>query len=406
MHATETFCIAGDGKEVQITGPTKPNVTPPAQYTGCHNHGTKQFCIGPDKEEVEVLAAEAPEATPNNDHKDMDCHFHAGVEHCVPHGGSETAPKTSCGKVDRDYNVPYRIGSLFAILITSGIAVFSPVLWRRFSPSAASATALLIVKQFGTGVMVATAFVHLLTHAQLMFENPCLGDLKYEATTAGIMMAGLFLTFMMEYIGHRVIARAHTKGDMEGSASSLAQQTDNKDQTVPSATSSESPQQNFTADDKLSVVLLEAGIVFHSIIIGLTLVVAGNSGYTPLFIVIIFHQMFEGLALGSRIADLDKVALGMKALMAAIFTLITPVGMAIGLGVRHTFNGNSKGTIIIIGTLDSFSAGILAWAALVNMWSHDWIYGEFRQAGVLKSGLGLLSLVMGMALMSFLGKWA
>lgn len=80
--------------------------------------------------------------------------------HCVPKGGSENEPELFCEKVDRDYNVPYRIGSLFAILVTSGIGVFTPIVWRRISPSGTSAAAFLIVKQFGTGVMVATAFVH------------------------------------------------------------------------------------------------------------------------------------------------------------------------------------------------------------------------------------------------------
>ncbi|EER28227.1 ZIP Zinc transporter family protein [Coccidioides posadasii C735 delta SOWgp] len=419
----DSFCIAGDGKEVQVTGPAGPNTTPPTQYTDCHRHGSKlyviletsplsiplrtsnkdadfnpRYCVGPNNEEVEVLAAEASSPTGGhdghnhgNDHdqQELDCHFHAGVE------------------IDRNYNVPYRIGSLFAILITSGIAVFAPVLWKRFSPSTASASAFLIIKQFGTGVMVATAFIHLLTHAQLTFANRCLGRLQYEATATAIMMAGLFLTFLLEYFGHRVMAsRIRPESDREGSVSSSTQQANQKDSSTTCAVAPEMSHQHAPRSDKLSVILMEAGIVFHSIILGLTLVVAGDSAYTPLFIVIIFHQMFEGLALGSRIADLAKMATGMKLIMATIFTLITPIGMAIGLGVRKTFNGNDRSTIIAIGTLDSFSAGILTWASLVNMWGHDWIYGEFRQTGVMKTCLGMLSLLLGMIAMAVLGKWA
>ncbi|EFW15107.1 conserved hypothetical protein [Coccidioides posadasii str. Silveira] len=416
LHATKTFCIAGDGKEVQVTGPAGPNTTPPTQYTDCHRHGSKLYCVGPNNEEVEVLAAEASSPTGGhdghnhgNDHdqQELDCHFHAGVEHCVPKGGSANEPQLVCDRIDRNYNVPYRIGSLFAILITSGIAVFAPVLWKRFSPSTASASAFLIIKQFGTGVMVATAFIHLLTHAQLTFANRCLGRLQYEATATAIMMAGLFLTFLLEYFGHRVMAsRIRPESDREGSVSSSTQQANQKDSSTTCAVAPEMSHQHAPRSDKLSVILMEAGIVFHSIILGLTLVVAGDSAYTPLFIVIIFHQMFEGLALGSRIADLAKMATGMKLIMATIFTLITPIGMAIGLGVRKTFNGNDRSTIIAIGTLDSFSAGILTWASLVNMWGHDWIYGEFRQTGVMKTCLGMLSLLLGMIAMAVLGKWA
>ena len=92
--------------------------------------------------------------------------------------------------------------------------------------------------------------------------------------------------------------------------------------------------------------------------------------------------------------------------MSGIFTFITPIGMAIGLGVIDEFNGNAKGTIIAIGTLDALSAGILAWAALVDMLSHDWLYGELKCASPMRTTVGMASLVAGMVLMGLLGKWA
>ena len=117
--------------------------------------------------------------------------------------------------------------------------------------------------------------------------------------------------------------------------------------------------------------------------------------------------MFEGLALGARIASLtSSTGLLNKLSMAAAYTLITPIGMAIGLGVIHNFNGNDRGTIIAMGTLDALSAGILAWVALVDMWSHDWLYGDLKDSGAVKTCVGLTSLVTGMVLMGLLGKWA
>lgn len=118
--------------------------------------------------------------------------------------------------------------------------------------------------------------------------------------------------------------------------------------------------------------------------------------------------MFEGLALGARIASLTPTSTSLlhKLIMAAIYALITPIGMAIGLGVIHSFNGNDKGTIIAIGTLDALSAGILAWVALVDMWSHDWLFGDLKDAGIGKTSLGMFGLVAGMVLMGLLGKWA
>ncbi|PGH00354.1 solute carrier family 39 (zinc transporter), member 1/2/3 [Blastomyces parvus] len=418
-HSTKTFCIAGDGQEVQVTGAGTPTTEIPAQYTDCHTHDSKRFCVDPNGDDVQILLP-SETSGPHDGHGEKEseggenCHFHAGVEHCVGEGQSEGSAPPSCERRDRDYNIPLRIGSLFVILATSAIAVFGPMLWARFFNTGMNGVIFTVIKQFGTGIMVSTAFIHLLTHAHLMFSNPCVGTLKYEATTGAIAMAGIFLSFLVEYAGNRfLLARkpdcnphAHCDVEPQPTPTKCA---DGSDTEQPAPTLANLGHHHHTLarpDDKLSVVIMEAGIIFHSIIIGLTLVVAGDSGYVSLFIVIIFHQMFEGLALGARIAQLGSALTPSKLSMAAVFALITPIGMAIGLGVIHQFNGNDRSTIIAIGTLDALSAGILSWVALIDMWSHDWLYGDLRDAGIVKTGVGLLSLVAGMVLMGLLGKWA
>ena len=154
-----------------------------------------------------------------------------------------------------------------------------------------------------------------------------------------------------------------------------------------------------------SIALVES-LLIAVLVIGVTLVVAGDSFYKILVVVIIFHQMFEGLALGVRIAHLSSISLLKKLLMGSGFALITPLGMAIGLGVLDSFNGNDKATIIAIGTLDAFSAGILLWTGFIQMWSFDWLYGDLRDAGGVQTGLGMFALVAGLVVMSVLGKWA
>jgi solute carrier family 39 (zinc transporter), member 1/2/3 len=137
-------------------------------------------------------------------------------------------------------------------------------------------------------------------------------------------------------------------------------------------------------------------------------VVAGDSGFITLFIVILFHQMFEGIALGTCIAGLSSVAASLtsKLLMATGFALVTPIGMAIGIGVLDMFNGSDPSTIVAIGTLDALSAGILAWVGIVEMLARDWMHGGLLNAKWLKTGIAMLSLVSGMVVMSVLGKWA
>ncbi|EDN05255.1 hypothetical protein I7I51_05867 [Histoplasma capsulatum] len=420
-HGTQTFCIAGDGQEVQVTATGTATAEPPSQYTGCHTHESEKFCIAPNGDEVQILLP-SQTSTSAGGHGAMEpehrenCHFHAGVEHCGSEGESELSEPPSCERKDRDYNIPLRIGSLFAILATSAIAVFGPMSWARLSNTGMNGLVFTVIKQFGTGVMVSTAFIH------LMFSNPCLGTLTYEATTGSIAMAGIFLSFLVEYGGNRFLltrkpdCNPHAYCDVEPRVESrveprrtTAKSIDGSDteRAAPTLTNLGHHHHSLARpDDKLSVVVMEAGIIFHSIIIGLTLVVAGDSSYTSLFIVIIFHQMFEGLALGARIAKLGSALTPTSVGMAAVFALITPVGMAVGLGVIRKFNGNDRSTLLAIGTLDALSAGILTWVALIDMWSHDWLYGDLHEAGIVKTGLGLLSLVAGMVLMGLLGKWA
>ena len=45
------------------------------------------------------------------------------------------------------------------------------------------------------------------------------------------------------------------------------------------------------------------------------------------------------------------------AVMAFIFTITTPVGIAIGIGVQSTYNANSVTALVVSGVFDSVSTG-------------------------------------------------
>ncbi|KAK1970239.1 ZIP zinc transporter [Colletotrichum sublineola] len=424
LHGVTVFCMWGTSEYQVMTTPTNTAASAiPTAFTDCHAHGAETFCIAPNGDDVEIVAEGAESSDGGHDHgtegeepQGENCHFHAGVEHCVGAGESESesgaSGARSCAKVDRDYNIPLRIGLIFVILATSAFGVYFPIFMIKWMPTKTH-TAFLVLKQFGTGIIISTAFIHLYTHAQLMFGNECLGALGYEGTTSAIVMAGIFLSFLVEYIGKRVVM---TK--MAGN---------------PSAASRFSP-------ETVTVLVLECGIIFHSILIGITLVVAGDTFFLTLFVVILFHQMFEGIALGTRIAQLgqrvpvEKAAspaaveaertssapnslsslkapafsLAKKLLLAAPFALVTPIGMAIGIGVLRHFNGNDRDTILAIGTLDALSAGILVWVGVVEMWAEDWMHNdaELLRTGPVVTFLAGLGLVAGMVIMSVLGKWA
>lgn len=264
-----------------------------------------------------------------------------------------------------------------------------------------------------------------------MLNDPCVGELNYEATTAAIFMGGLFLSFLVDYISKRFLLSRQTKRTSPDAETAALPSDDRKtvspsgSAVIPAHGHTENVDLHSEGDAKLNVLVLETGIIFHSLrtsrlptrltvskltylVIGLTLVVSGDSFFITLFIVILFHQMFEGLALGTCIAALPaSVASTLtKLAMGTGFALITPVGMAIGIGVLDKFNGSDAATRIAIGTLDAFSAGILAWVGIHEMLARDWLHGSLVTAGVVKTGVAMFSLVAGMAVMSLLGKWA
>ncbi|KAK6206925.1 ZIP zinc transporter [Colletotrichum tabaci] len=422
LHGVTVFCMWGTSEYQVMTTPTNTAASAiPTAFTDCHAHGADTYCIAPNGDDVEIVAEGAESSdTGSEEPQGENCHFHAGVEHCVGAGESESGGTRNCAKVDRDYNIPLRIGLIFVILVTSAFGVYFPIFMIKWMPTKTH-TIFLILKQFGTGIIISTAFVHLYTHAQLMFGNECLGALEYEGTTSAIVMAGIFLSFLVEYIGKRMVMK--------------------KMASNPTATTRFSP-------ETVSVLVLECGIIFHSILIGITLVVAGDTFFITLFVVILFHQMFEGIALGTRIAQLGQLtptekavsptdkavspttavevgqtssapnsfnslkapdfSLVKKLLIATPFALVTPIGMAIGIGVLQHFNGNDRETIIAIGTLDALSAGILVWVGVVEMWAEDWMHAdaELLRTGPVVTFLAGLGLVSGMIIMSVLGKWA
>jgi hypothetical protein len=67
-------------------------------------------------------------------------------------------------------------------------------------------------------------------------------------------------------------------------------------------------------------------------------------------------------------------------LMASAFALVTPVGMAIGIGVLHRFNGNDPSTLIALGTLDALSAGILVWVG-IGMFAFFLLFNSIEARG-------------------------
>ena len=111
--------------------------------------------------------------------------------------------------------------------------------------------------------------------------------------------------------------------------------------------------------------------------------------------------------MGSRIATLAfKPKDWRPYFMAAAYAFTTPIGIAIGLGVRSTYDPDSQRALISAGVFDAVSAGLLIYAGMVELLAHDFIHGEMRTAPTSKVLIAIGSMLVGCALMSLLGRWA
>ena len=154
-------------------------------------------------------------------------------------------------------------------------------------------------------------------------------------------------------------------------------------------------------------LILEFGVLFHSVIIGLNLGVVGEE-FSTLYPVLVFHQSFEGLGIGARLSVIPfpHRLRWMPWALCLAYGLTTPIAIAIGLGVRTTYNSGSFTANIVSGVLDSISAGILIYTGFVEMLARDFIFNPQRTNNKKRLAFMLVSLYLGTAIMALLGKWA
>lgn len=179
--------------------------------------------------------------------------------------------------------------------------------------------------------------------------------------------------------------------------------------TSASAPSPASRPAEDAAAQMTAIFILEFGVIFHSIFVGLTLAVAGAE-FTTLYVVLAFHQTFEGLGLGSRlaVAPFPRSSSARPSYtpyyMAVGYALTTPVAIAVGLGVRRVYTPGSQTGLVVNGVFDAISAGILIYTGLVELMAHEFMFSEVMRkapARVVGSAFAMMCLGAGESLVSF-----
>ncbi|KAF7370210.1 ZIP-like iron-zinc transporter [Mycena sanguinolenta] len=329
-----------------------------------------------------------------------------------------------------------RVASVFIILVCATSGTLFPVLARRSEWLHVPKSVFNFAKYFGSGVIIATAFIHLLSPGLEELSSPCLSpawsDYPYGMA---LCLLSIFSIFILELIAFRwgtskleKIGLRHGKYFEESADhyynSSLQIHTGITQARTPRMAPKEhkhprkraviSKRKNTVVITTMSTATATEGYRIlmtlplpKYVLIGLTLAV--DEGFKILFIVIIFHQTFEGLGLGSRLAfiQLPPRYNLVPVIAAIIFGLSTPVGIAVGLGLRSTYNPGSATASIVSGVLDSLSAGILIYTGLVELLAHEFLFNkEMMNSSNGNLAYAIGTMLLGCGVMALLGRWA
>ncbi|XP_061336732.1 zinc transporter 1 isoform X1 [Gastrolobium bilobum] len=311
----------------------------------------------------------------------------------------------------------YKIGSIASVLVAGALGVSLPLLSKRIPTLNPKNDIFFMIKAFAAGVILATGFIHILPEAFESLNSPCLkenpwGKFPFAGFVAMLSSIGTLMVDSIatgyyqrqhfnpskqvladeeigdEHVGHMHVHTHATHGHAHGSA-----------------ISSEGSMTSEQIRQRIISQVLEIGIVVHSVIIGISLGATESiDTIKPLLAALSFHQFFEGMGLGGCISQ-AKFESRSTAIMATFFSLTTPIGIAIGMGISSVYNENSSTALIVEGVFNSASSGILIYMALVDLLAADFMNPRLQNNLKLQLGANI-SLLLGAGSMSLLAKWA
>ncbi|KAH8549058.1 Zinc/iron permease [Umbelopsis sp. PMI_123] len=385
-------------------------------------------------------------------------------------------PSADCsGESPSNYNLGMHIAAMFIIMVASGLGAFIPVFSKIFPAFRVSGKIITLGKFAGSGIILATGFIHMLPSAMANLTSPCLPAVFNTGYTAFASLFAMTAALAMQLIEHLASEHAQKRQEANAKQDAEASQTVEKiidprrdvshegtitrsQETLISHKPCQTPvnvqdaaavmalshihsHHTHTHDGTndhyphahhhhhqhheshghdhgdilllashrkdLSTFILEIGITFHSVIIGIALGVSPGNEFTGLLIALCFHQFFEGFALGARLVELTFETYRHAFVMAFVFAMTTPIGTVIGIGISQSYNANSTAALLTQGIFDSISAGILIYMAFVNLIATEMVHDEsFMKLDHFTKWSYFVAMWVGVAIMSVIGIWA
>ncbi|KAI8653469.1 hypothetical protein NCS55_01333300 [Fusarium keratoplasticum] len=318
-----------------------------------------------------------------------------------------------------DGRMGLRISAIFVIFFGSFMGCLVPLSLNKQTRFQVPKLVSFVIKYFGSGVIIVTAFIHLLAPSIGALYSPCLNPdsvITQYPWPEGICLMTVFAMFSVELCvsHHRSSSIGQDRNFHSGGGRDLAMDLMKRRDQENEAELGTIESRNLGVDkpDELAahlsaLFILEFGIIFHSILIGITLAVSGDE-FTVLYVVLVFHQTFEGLGLGSRlaIAAWPSGKEWLPYFLSAIYALSTPIAIAAGLGIRNSITPGTHSSLVVMGVFDALSAGILLYTGLIGLITHEFFTGNASKSQSVMRFMAFGCMCVGAGVMALLGYWA
>ncbi|CAH9111896.1 unnamed protein product [Cuscuta europaea] len=293
-----------------------------------------------------------------------------------------------------------KIIALLCILFASVIGVFLPLVTSSFPALHPAGVVFTVVKSLASGIILATGFMHVLPDSFDMLRSSCLNDNPWHRFpfSSFVAMLSAVVTMAIDSLATSMYRKKNAAESPRDAASQNVEMG-----FTPADKGVEEDTQ--ISRSRVIAMVLEIGIIVHSVVIGLSLGASSNTcSIRGLIAALCFHQMFEGMGLGGCILQ-AQYGLLKKASMAFFFSVTTPLGIAVGIGLSNTYKENSPRALITEGLLNGSSAGLLIYMALVDLLAADFM-GQKLQGSIKLQMYCFLAVLLGCGGMSILAMWA
>ncbi|XP_047974644.1 probable zinc transporter 10 [Salvia hispanica] len=315
------------------------------------------------------------------------------------------------GCTDKKKALPLKIIAIVSILVTSMIGVCLPLFTKSVPALSPERSLFVIVKAFAAGIILATGFMHVLPDSFDMLSSDCLKENPWHKFpfTGFVAMLSAIVTLMIDSMATSFYSKKHKGGVVqpEGGAAAVEEGVGG---LVHGHGHGHSHGKMVAEGSQLLryrviAMVLELGIIVHSIVIGLSLGASNNTcSIRGLIAALCFHQMFEGMGLGGCILQAEYNFVK-KAAMAFFFSVTTPFGIALGMALSSMYKENSPRSLITVGLLNASSAGLLIYMALVDLLASDFM-GPKLQGSIKLQLKSYAAVLLGAGGMSLMAKWA